>query len=239
MEITASLRQVKGVGEKTEKLFQKLGVYTVGDILLHFPRAYEEYPEVCTISERNIGNPIAFVGRLKTPALTRKGKRMDVTLATAFCEDTAVECIWFRMPYLSKQLAVAEPLVFYGMLQREGKKYKMEQPACLTVEKYRMLQQSYQPVYPLTKGLNNAAVRKVLHTIFDDMTTGEDGFLPVDVCKREGFPSYMEALRMLHFPDNFDELTLGRRRLVYQEFFYYILHGYLQEAKQGLSLIHI
>ena len=233
MDIAASLRQVKGVGEKTEKLFQKLGVYTVGDILLHFPRAYEEYPDVCTISEADIGNPIAFVGRLKTPALTRKGKRMDVTLATAFCEDTAVECIWFRMPYLSKQLAVAEPFVFYGILQREGKKYKMEQPACLTVEKYRMLQQSYQPVYPLTKGLNNAAVRKVLHTIFDDMTTEEDGLLPVDVCEREGFPSYMEALRMLHFPDNFDELTLGRRRLVYQEFFYYILHGYLQEAKQG------
>lgn len=233
MEITASLRRVKGVGEKTEQLFQKLGVYTVGDILLHFPRAYEEYPQLGSVTEDMLGKPVAFVGRLRTPALTRKGKRMEVTLATAFCEDTSVECVWFHMPYLSKQLIVSEPFVFYGVLQREGHKYKMEQPLCMGVDKYQVMQQSFQPVYPLTKGLNNTTIRKVLHTIFDDMTLDRDQLLPGDICIREGFPGYFQALQMLHFPNDFDELMLGRRRLVYQEFFYYILYGFLQEAKEG------
>ncbi|MDD6193678.1 MAG: ATP-dependent DNA helicase RecG [Lachnospiraceae bacterium] len=233
MDITASLRQVKGVGEKTEQLFQKLGVYTVGDILLHFPRTYEEFPQIGSVTEDMQGKSMAFVGRLKTPALTRKGKRMEVTIATAFCDETPVECVWFRMPYLSKQLVVSEPIVFYGVLQQEGRKYKMEQPMCMSVEKYQALRQSFQPVYPLTKGLNNATVRKVLHTIFEDMDPEEDMLLPANICARERFPSYWIALQMLHFPNNFDELILGRRRLVYQEFFYYILHGFLQEAKEG------
>lgn len=233
MDLSASLRQVKGVGEKTEQIFQKLGVYTVGDILLHFPRAYEEYPDICDISDDMLGKSVAFVGRLRTPALTRKGKRIDVTVATAFCNAIPIECVWFRMPYLSKQLAVGEPIVFYGVLQREGHKYKMEQPAYMTVEKYQALQQSFQPVYPLTKGLNNGAVRKVLHRVFEELDFMEDGLLPAEVCKRESFPGYLQSLRMLHFPNDFDELMLGRKRLVYQEFFYYLLHGYLQEAKEG------
>lgn len=233
MKLTDSLRQVKGVGEKTENLFQKLGVYTVGDILLHFPRAYEDYPDFCDNPEKEVGNPVAFVGRLKTPAFMRKGKRMDVTTATAFCGDCAISCVWFRMPYLAKQLVVGEPIVFYGVLQREGHCLKIEQPACMTVEKYQSLQKSFQPVYPLTKGLNNAAVRKVLHSVFDEIGTQEDHLLPMDVCMREHFPSYMRSLYMLHFPNDFEELTVGRKRLVYQEFFYYILHGCMQEAKEG------
>ncbi len=233
MDIQTSLRQVKGVGEKTELLFQKLGVYTVGDILLHFPRAYQEYPEICVVAEEWIGQTVAFVGRLRTPAIIRKGKRMDITIATTFCENTPVECIWFRMPYIGKQLAIHESVVFYGVLQKEGHKFKMEQPMICSIEKYEKLRQSFQPIYALTAGLNNTTIRKVLQEIFSQMDVTTDSMLPQKVCEREGFLSYMESLRMLHFPNNFDELALGRKRLVYQEFFYFILHSRLQERKQG------
>ena len=60
MDLHSSLRQIKGIGEKTEQLFQKLGVYTVGDILLHFPRTYQEYPELCIIDDTLVGQNIAF-----------------------------------------------------------------------------------------------------------------------------------------------------------------------------------
>lgn len=233
MDFQTSLRQVKGVGDKTEKLFQKLGVYTVGDILLHFPRTYQEYPEICEVSEALLGQMVAFVGRLRTPALTRRGKRMEITVATAFGGDIPVECIWFRMPYIGKQMEVGVPIVFHGMLQKEGHRFKMEQPMICSVGKYEKLRQSFQPIYPLTAGLSNHTIRKVLQEVFAQVGQPVDKLLPEDICRREGFPSYINALQMLHFPKDFDDLTLGRRRLVYQEFFYFILHSRLQEIKQG------
>lgn len=233
MELNSSLREVKGIGDKTEKLFQKMGVYTVGDILLHFPRTYSEYPSPTTAITEDTDSFVAFYGRLRTPARTRKTRHMDITLATVFSTDTSAECVWFRMPYLSKQLKTDCDYIFYGNLQREKNKYKLEQPAVYTPEKYEMLRSSLQPVYPLTKGLSNTIIRKTMLSVFDEMQALEDTYLPENILKREGFPDYITALKMLHFPNSFDELVLGRNRLVYQEFFYYILHNKMQESMQG------
>ncbi len=233
MDFRSPLRQVKGVGEKTEKLFQNLGVYTVGDILLHFPRTYEEYPEFCDVSDDLVGKRVALVGQLHTPAKMRKGRQMDITFGTFFVNSAPVDCVWFRMPYLSKQLPVMEPVVLYGVLTKEGHQYKMEQPTVFTPEKYEKMRSSLQPIYSLTKGLNNAQIRKVIQGVFSECEQEEEKILPAEVCQREDFPTYQEALRRVHFPDSFEELSKGRRRLVYQEFFYYILHSRMQEMKQG------
>ena len=84
MNLYSSLREIKGVGEKTEQLFQKIGVYTVRDILLHFPRGYQEFPEAGGICTEDCDHLVAVCGKLRTPASYRKGKRMDITLATVF-----------------------------------------------------------------------------------------------------------------------------------------------------------
>jgi ATP-dependent DNA helicase RecG len=234
MDFQAPLRQVKGVGEKTEYLFQKLGVYTIGDILLYFPRTYLEYPQTSPVRQEDVGELVALMGCLKTPAITRKGKRMEVTTATVFCEREVVECVWFRMPYLSSQLKVGEPVVLYGKLLQEGKRYKLEQPTVYTPEKYESLRRSYQPVYPLTKGVNHTLIRKILQEIFCEMSEADrerDGFLPPEIIGREQFPSYYQAIHDLHFPEDFDTLALARNRLVYQEFFYFILHSRMQQLQ--------
>lgn len=72
MDLHSSLREIKGVGEKTEQLFQKIGVYTLGDILLHFPRTYQEYPQPEDPDEENIGQIVAVCGSLRTPAIFRR-----------------------------------------------------------------------------------------------------------------------------------------------------------------------
>ncbi len=230
MDLHSSLREIKGVGEKTEQLFQKIGVYTLGDILLHFPRTYQEYPDPEDPNDENIGQIVAVCGSLRTPAIFRRGRRMDITLASFFCQGQVVECIWFHMPYIAKQLQVGQPYIFYGRLSKEKQGYKMEQPAIFTPEKYSTLRDSLQPIYSLTKGMTQQMVRKLVLSACDGLADYSEDNLPDFVEQREGFPSYMQAIRQVHFPVHMESLTEGRRRLVYQEFFYFILHSRILEA---------
>ena len=230
MDLHSSLREIKGVGEKTEQLFQKIGVYTLGDILLHFPRTYQEYPQPEDPDEENIGQIVAVCGSLRTPAIFRRGKRMDITLASLFCKNQVVECVWFHMPYIAKQLQVGQPYIFYGRLLKEKQGYKMEQPAIFTPEKYLTLRDSLQPIYSLTKGMTQQMVRKLTLAACDSLADYSEENLPDFVEQREGFLSYMQAIRQVHFPMHFEALAEGRRRLVYQEFFYFILHSRILEA---------
>ncbi len=230
MDLHSSLREIRGVGEKTEQLFQKIGVYTLGDILLHFPRTYQEYPEPEDPDDENIGQIVAICGSLRTPAIFRRGKRMDITLASLFCQGQVVDCIWFRMPYIAKQLQVGQNYIFYGRLLKEKQAYKMEQPVVFTPEKYITLRDSLQPIYSLTKGMTQQMVRKLTLAACDSLTDYAEENLPDFVEEREQFPSYMQAIRQVHFPAHMEALTEGRRRLVYQEFFYFILHSRILEA---------
>lgn len=230
MNLYSSLREIKGVGEKTEQLFQKIGVYTVRDILLHFPRGYQEFPEAGGVCTEDCGHLVAVCGKLRTPASYRRGKRMDITFATVFSEDLALECIWFRMPYLAKQLTVGQPFIFYGVLSKEGNRFKMEQPTVYTPDKYLSMRDCLQPVYSLTKGMTQQMVRKITASALDEIDDIEQECLPIAIVEREQFPSHMQAIHKIHFPENFASLAEGRKRIVYEEFFYFILHSRILEA---------
>ncbi len=242
MNLSSPLRSIKGVGEKTEQLFNKLGVFTVGDLLLAFPRAYQQMPELVLPSEELVGVPVAIFGKLKTPPLVKHGRNMDVVLATVFTEACPIECVWFRTAFVAHQLMVGLPTIFIGTLKLDGKKLKLEQPLILEPGKYKALKSSLQPVYSLTRGLNNNAIKKVTRQVIDelliedklvDLTDESQECLPVDIVQREGFVSHASALNMVHFPEDFDALSEGRRRLVYEEFFYFILHARLSESQSG------
>lgn len=234
MDFDTPLRQVKGVGEKTEQLFQNLGVYTVGDILLHFPRTYEEYTEPVYATEEYAGQPVSILGQVSTPAKVKKVRgNLSVTTATMFSGKTAVDCVWFHMPYLAKQLLCHTDMIFYGVLEVESHRLKMRQPVVYSLEKYQSMMYAMQPVYPLVNGLNNNLIRKTLLNVFEQLPVRKEELLPEFVMMREEMPGYLESLKMLHFPKDRQELSRGRQRLVYQEFFYYILFSRLQERGQG------
>lgn len=231
MRLKSSVQEIKGIGEKTAKLFAKTGVYTVGDILLHFPRTYHQYPGVQSPQETLAEEESAVTGILKTPPLVRRGRRMDITVATAFCGDMSVELVWYRMPYLKSQLKAYTPYIFYGKLLTEGKRCRMEQCSVYEPAQYQRLTMSLQPIYPLTKGLTNQAVRKAVRQALTDAEFPE-GLLPEEICRREQFLCEKDAYAGVHFPKDLDQLVKARERLVYQEFFYFILCSRLQKSHQ-------
>ena len=91
MTLDRKLSDLKGIGEKTEKLFQKIGVYTVGDILLNFPRTYIKYPDIKGPTDFVQGEMTAVFGQIRTPILNRKTRSMEISIGTLYVEDEPVE----------------------------------------------------------------------------------------------------------------------------------------------------
>ena len=110
MDRNSPLREIKGVGAKTEELFHKIGVYTVGDILLHFPRNYIQYPHPVPIDEMTAEymqteDKLAIVARIERTPVTRSGRHMQVTLLVIGSPGHQIQLIWYRMPYIRNTLA--------------------------------------------------------------------------------------------------------------------------------------
>lgn len=222
MNLDSQIRELKGVGEKTETLFQNLGVYTVRDILLHFPREYHKFEQPKSVDEISEGTVIAVLGRIKKTPLVRRNGRMAVTSTQIEGREKILSLIWFRMPYLKNTLKPGMQYVFYGIVKKRKNQLIMEQPKIYTITQYQEFSDSLQPVYALTKGLTNNLVRKMEKQALESICLLDD-FLPEKLRKIHDFCEYGQAVRQMHFPDSAYALKNARNRLAYQDFFEFIL----------------
>ena len=230
MELTTPIHGVKGVGAKTEQLFQKTGVYTVGDILLRFPREYAQFPEPVEIDEAVADKRQAVILRVDAPAVVKRARSMPVTVCAGRHGQAQMEFVWFRMPYVRNTLKSGETFILYGRAQQKGTGLSMEQPAIYTPEQYSALAGTLQPVYGLTAGLTNNLYRKTLRQVLDEKLLQRD-HLPDGIRKKCRLAEYNYAVSQIHFPDSFEALTQARRRLVFDEFFLFILAMRLQKEQ--------
>ncbi|SOB91324.1 ATP-dependent DNA helicase RecG [Pseudobutyrivibrio ruminis] len=234
MELLSPIDTIKGVGEKTTKLLNKLGVYTIEDILLFFPRTYLIYPEVSIPNKDNVNSLVSIAGRIKTsPKIFRTRNKLDVLSATAYVDDIAVDLAWFNSNYIKSSLEPGKIYVFYGRLLFDKGRYKITQPLIFERDKYEEIRKQIQPIYHLTKGLSNNLVLKSVKSGFEHCNIPENR-LPEDIESKNDFMSYKDAIYAYHFPKDFDELVKARRRLAYEEMFFFILNSRLQEEK-GVS----
>ncbi len=225
------ISEVKGIGAKTEELFHKLGVYTVGDILLHYPRSYIQYPKAKYVSETAEGETAAIIGRvLKTPVV-RRTRSMPVTVTSIGTAESSMELVWFRMPYIKNQLAAGNTYVFYGKVQRKNGRLVMEQAAIYQTEQYAKMEQSFLPVYGLTGGVSNNLITKTVQLILGEERLFLD-YLPREIRDAHELCEYNYAIRQIHFPSDMDTLVTARRRLVFDEFFLFLLCMQYQKEKR-------
>lgn len=231
MDRNSAISEVKGIGAKTEELFHKLGVYTVGDILLHYPRTYVRFPEAKQVNEAAEGETAAVMGRILTQPVLRKTRSMLVTTAKIGAAGVDMELVWFRMPYLKNQLKPGDTYVFYGKTCKKGSRLGMEQPAVYRLEQYAGMEQAFLPVYGLTGGISNNQLTKTIRTVLSEEHLFWD-YLPAKIRERYRLCEYNYAVRQVHFPDDMDTLTNARRRLVFDEFFLFILQMRYQKERR-------
>ncbi len=223
MNFNTPIIEVKGIGKKTETLFAKLGVYTIGDILLYFPRTYLTYPKMIEKEElyqANLNEKIALRITVTHKAVSNNRAKIPFTILK---ENNNLEFIWFHMNYISNMLIPGKQYCFYGKINKTKDGFKMEQPVIYTLEEYKKIQHKWMPVYNLTAGITNNLIIKTLEQILSYDIVKEE-HLPEELLQKYELCGYFDAIKEMHFPNNLETLSHARRRFVFEEFFRFIYH---------------
>lgn len=229
MDYNTPVIQLKGVGEKTAKAFEKLGIRTVGELIRFYPRDYEKFEEVVPLAEVKKGEVCAVRVRLTGSVTVKKIRNLTILNAVASDGTGKIRFTFFNMPFLRNVLKPGGVYLFRGLVQEKEGIPLMEQPKMYKEEEYRKLLTAIQPKYPLTAGITNHAVTAAVKQALSNCVP-EAEFLPDSLCEKEGLMNREEAVHNLHFPSNFDILVEARKRLVFEEFFLFILG--LRKEKQ-------
>ncbi len=223
MRETERISSLKGIGEKTEKLFRKVGVDTVGDILRYYPRGFEIFEDPVPIGSVEEGKISTVAGSVFGRIQVSGNQKMQVT--TLYLKDLTgtLKVIWFRMPFLRNTLGKGGMLILRGRIVRKKDGLVMEHPEVYyPAAKYDEKLHSMQPVYPLTAGLTNNAVIKAVRQALSCASAKMD-ILPESLSEKYQFMSYEEAIRNMHFPEDKEHFAAARGRFVFEEFLVFIL----------------
>ncbi|MBR2257328.1 MAG: ATP-dependent DNA helicase RecG [Blautia sp.] len=242
------LQSLKGLGEKTQKLLEKTGVHTVTELIHQYPREYVSYAVPVPASQVKEGSleTVETVLRGKVNVSARGGK----TIVTAALgePDQKLEAIWYNTPYLRALLKPRCKYVFRGKTVRKRETLVFEHPEVFTIDEYALVQGRLLPVYPLTKGLSNKTVRRMVKLALDSVfiTESENSpgiqvgrlsessfadYLPESMRERLSLTDLKRALCGIHFPGGMEELLQAKKRLAFDELFLFILAIRIMKGK--------
>lgn len=223
MKLTDEITNIRGIGEKTAAFYHKLNLYTVHDLIQYYPRDYEEWKDIVRISElctEQVQSIRATV--LNAPQTVHIRRNMSITTvqvkdASGFCELS-----YFNMPYMKNALQPGKQYILRGRVVMRKNKITMEHPKIITEEEFARNLHKLTPIYSTTKGLTAQAISKAVRVALENISQKED-YLPEDIRREYHLPDLSEAISGIHFPESKDQLILARKRLVFEEFLFFIL----------------
>ncbi len=235
-----SIETLKGIGEKTAKLFEKVGIRTIDDLLHYYPKGYDTYGEPKAIGELSEDETGAVEGFLKSGATGVHINGLSIVQATISDMTGKLRLVWYHMPYLKNTLRPDSHFIFRGRVIRKKNGLTMEQPQMFKPEAYEELLSSMHPVYAQTKGLGNKTITSAVEQALAIRTLERD-YLPASLRISNELAEYNFAIEHIHFPANEEDLRFARKRLVYDEFFFFLLAvRHLKEKRQNIrSPFHV
>ncbi len=228
---------IKGVGPARQVLLSRLGIETVEDLLLHLPRKYYDRGDLVTVSKVAPGSLSTFAATVLAASLRRlKGGRSMMTVAVGD-ETGTVKLVFFNQPYLEKQfrsgvrvLVSGEPILYKGAKQLVSPEFEI-----VTGDLNRSLLDTGRivPVYPLTSGISQRMMRKIISAALDRSAGSIKENLPSGLLERERLIGRREALLQIHHPGSWEDLDRARARLKFEEIFF--LHLLLKERRSSFT----
>lgn len=217
-----SIRNLKGIGEKTELLFAKVGVASLQQLLHYYPRDYDSYGEPVTVKETKVNQKQAVRATLtKLPEV--KGFANKVIITVVLVEESSrLQLTWFNMPFLRNTLKRGGTYVFRGNIRKKKGRLVMEHPEIFTEASYEGVRGQLMPIYALTAGLSNKLVTKTVRQLLEERFL-EQEYLPEEIRMRYHLPEINYAIGQVHFPETRESLITARRRLVFDEFLFFLL----------------
>ena len=222
MNETSPITELKGIGEKTGKLFERVGVTKIGQLLSYFPRAYEKYDEIKRADALKDGTVAAVYGCFPAALAVKRIKNKQIVTGIFESNFQKIKVLWYNMPYLRSTLKAGTFWVLRGKVSIKNKQLVLEQPTVFSMEAYQKILECLHPVYPLTEGLSAKTVEKAVRQVLDQLPPARE-MLPEKIRKTYQLAEYHFALEQIHFPKTQEQMLLARHRLVFDEFYLFIL----------------
>ena len=235
--LLGSSQFVKGVGPQRQVRLSRLGIETVEDLLLHFPRRYYDRGDLLSISKVAPGSQAMFIGTVLAASLRRlKGGRSILTIAVGD-ETGTINLVFFNQPYLEKQFGQGTRLLVSGepVLYRGSKQLVSPEFEIFSGELNESLLDTNRivPVYPLTSGISQRMMRRIVRAALEKFGAEVEENLPSGLCGELGLPGRAEAFRRMHQPDDWAEIEAAERRFKFEEVFF--LHILIKERRVNLT----
>lgn len=229
------LNNLKGIGEKTEKLFYKAGIEKVNDLLRYYPRYYDVFEEPVLIRDLECDRTQAIKGTVVREVSVKRVRNLQVV--TGYLRDErgdAIKATWFNSPYLKGKLTIGSTFIFRGFVKENYSNFSIEQPKIFGIAEYNKKKGEMQPVYPLVSGLTNNMVQKAVKQAIKLVETEE--FLPEKIRNKYGLEGLQQAIEHIHYPTDKNQLYSARKRLIFDEFFMFIYN--IRNLKDKNTEIH-
>ena len=217
-EIQTPVSNLYGAGKTTIEQLNRLGIATVGDLLRFWPRAWEDRSRYNTLSEWNAFHKLNVPVTIMDQQWFGYGRMKTLKLVISDSEGVRGELACFNRPFLEKAFPEGTKALVYGSF---SVKYGAIQSSSFDIEKYDTAERRILPVYPLTQGLTQTKLRKLIEQALNSYARGIDSELPADVLNKYGYPDKRAVLFAMHRPASLEEAEAARTALIFEEFFLY------------------
>ncbi len=218
IELDTNVQFIKGVGPVKAEIFNKIGIYTVKDLITYYPRVYEDRTELRKIAEFIEGENVLFTAKVSGKINIQRAKNR-LTIHKIHVTDGSETCqmVWFNQKYLSDYFKEDTEYVFYGKVSSDRGMFVVEN--AIIYNKYDLFKiMGVYPIYPLTNGLTQKYLFNLISNIFESNISLLE-ILSDNFRKRYGLCDIDYASLKIHFPKNFNEVAVARKRLIFEELF--------------------
>lgn len=219
-DLNTDVRYLKGIGEKKALALNKLGVFSLYDLISFFPRKYEDRSRFTPIASAMDGESVCIQAlAADNPRLSHIRRGMDLVKLRAVDDSGSVDITFFNQPYAKENIRRGESYNFFGRIEFKGGRRSMVNPVYEPGDRAGMVTGRIVPVYRLSAGLNQRSIMQAVRQALDDCLDSLPDVLPEDVRLRCRLSQARYAYKNIHFPPDFEALELARRRLIFEELF--------------------
>ena len=226
---------LKGVGPAKAKQLENLNIFTLRDLICHFPRGYEDRTQLRTIEKLEVDVPACFRAMvMNTPKTSHIRKGLDLTKVQVADHTGRLNLTFFNNKYVSENLQYGREYIFYGSLSGDFIGYNMTNPIFESTEAPAVTTRRVMPIYPLTAGLTNAAMLKLVRQALA-VCDAPPEILPESVRREYDILPAEEAYRAIHEPRSMAEAEQAKKRLIFEEFFVFSAGLSLMRAARAVK----
>ena len=210
---------LKGVGPTKAKQFAALNIFTLEDLICHFPRGYEDRTKLVPIEKLEVDVPACFKAMvMNTPRTNHIRKGLDIPRVQVADHTARLTLTFFNQKYTAEQLQYGQEYIFYGAVSGDFIGYNMSSPVFEALDSPPVTTRRILPIYPLTAGLSNASVLKAVRQALAICDVPKE-IIPEEVRRQYGILPAERAYYAIHEPASMEEAQLAKKRLIFEEFF--------------------